>query len=74
MKRSMRFTDHAVLRYLERVKGIDVEGCRRSLEESLDKPMIRKVIKIAGNADYKVKADGVIYCIRGVTVTTCYSK
>ena len=72
MKRSVRFTDHAVLRYLERVKGIDVEGYRRSLEESLDKPMMRKVISFAGHADYKVKADGVTYCVRDRSVMTCY--
>lgn len=32
MKRPIRVTDHAVLRYLERVGGFDIEGLRKDIQ------------------------------------------
>ena len=63
MKKSIvHVTDHAVVRYLERVHGVDIEGLRRRIGRRVD----RGVALGAG----RVKADGVQYCLSGKTVTT----
>ncbi|MCY4360925.1 MAG: hypothetical protein OXE42_01880 [Gammaproteobacteria bacterium] len=68
----MKISDHAVLRYLERFKGIDVEETRRSLARVMDTPRMNDVIEFAGQARCKVKkADG-IFCVQDGTLTTCY--
>ena len=36
-----RVTDHAVQRYLQRVEGVDIEGVRRRIAESANKPWIK---------------------------------
>ena len=65
-------SDHAVLRYLERFEGIDVEGARRSLAQALDTPRMHQIIEFAGESHCKIKkADG-IFCVQGRTLTTCY--
>ena len=33
---AMKITDHAVLRYLERVKGLDVETARRDIAKTME--------------------------------------
>ena len=68
----MKFTDHALLRYLERAEGIDIEGFRQCLEDALNTPRLRQVIDIAGNTNFKIKKGGITFCIRGGHVTTCY--
>ena len=72
MKQAMKITDHALLRYMERVKGIDTEGFRQYLEDALNKPRLRQVVDFAGDTNFKVKTGGITYCIRGGHVTTCY--
>lgn len=46
-------SDHAVLRYLERAKGIDINAIRQEIRENI----------LAGNGDVKVKgrAEGVLH-------------
>lgn len=63
-----RVTDHALLRYLERAKGIDVESVRAGLEAQLVR---------TGNAagklgvdTYMVHYDGVTFIVRKGFVTT----
>ncbi len=70
--RPMEVTDHAVLRHLERVKGIDVEGIRRHIKKSLDMPSVRKVVDFAGDTKFKIKTNEATYCIKDRTVITCY--
>ncbi len=72
MKRVTKITDHALLRYLKRAKGIDIEGFRQYLEDALNTPRLRQVIDFAGDTNFKVKTGGITYCIRGGRVTTCY--
>lgn len=73
MKRATKITDHAVLRYLERFKGIDVEETRRFLAQTLDTPRTREVIEFAGESRCKIKkADGSTFCVQGRTLITCY--
>lgn len=70
--KQINVSDHAVLRYLERFEGIDVEGARRSLAQTLDTPRMHQVIEFAGESRCKIKkADG-IFCVQGRTLTTCY--
>ena len=73
MKRAI-ITDHALLRYLERVKGIDVEGCREPLEKAFESPRMRRVIEFMGDTNCKIKSNGITYCVRGGRVMTCYPK
>ena len=68
----MKISDHAVLRYLERFKGIDVEETRRSLARVMDTPRMNDVIEFAGQARCKVKKAEGIFCVQGGTLTTCY--
>lgn len=57
-----RVTDHAILRYLERAKGVDVEAVRRHIEEICAGPMV------AGATS--VRAEGVKFCFAGAAVVT----
>lgn len=64
----MRVSDHALIRFLDRVAGLDVEGLRATLVLSLDRA--HRAAERAGAADYTVKADGLVYVVRdGVLVT-----
>lgn len=68
----MKISDHAVLRYLERFKGIDVEETRRSLTRVMDTPRMNDVIEFAGQARCKIKKAEGIFCVQDGTLTTCY--
>ena len=70
----VKVTDHAVLRYLQKVKGVDVEGVRHHIAESLNKSWTDNFIVFAGNAPFKVKAPDLTCRIKGSVVTTCYPK
>lgn len=59
-------TDHAVLRYLERVKGFDVEAVRRHIVDMCDGP--------AAVGAVVVNAEGVKFEIRGNVVVTITPK
>lgn len=56
-------TDNAVLRYLQRVKGIDIDGVRDELGHIVD----RAIEAGAGAA----VVDGVKYTLNGKTIVTC---
>lgn len=63
MKKSrVTVSDHAVLRHLERVLGIDVESCRRHIGHKVDKVMIEGACGVV--------IDGFHYRISGGVVTT----
>jgi hypothetical protein len=55
-------TDHAIVRYLERVEGVDVEALRRRIGHT-----VQQGIEHDANG---VISGGVIYRLRGVTVVT----
>ncbi len=55
-------TDHAVLRYLERAHGVDVEGLRRRIGRTVDNG-----VKHGANG---VKFCGLSYVLVGKTVVT----
>ena len=70
----IKVTDHAVLRYLQRMDGVDIESVRQRIAESLNKPRIEVLLRFAGNTPLKVKTDDLTYCVRSGVVTTCYPK
>ena len=72
MKQRTNISDHAVLRYLERFEGIDVEGARWSLAQILDTPRMNHIIEFAGQARCKIKKTDGVFCVQGRTLTTCY--
>lgn len=62
-----RVTDHAVLRYLERVKGIDIEEIRTHLENGENEKM-KKQVKILGEGYFPMK-DCKIYIQNNTVIT-----
>lgn len=70
----MRISDHAVLRYLERRLGIDVDAVRREIAAEVDTPRMRDVADFAGETGWSIRLDGMVYCVRGRTVTTCFPR
>lgn len=61
-KSAIHVSDHALLRYLERVLGLDVEMHRRQMGRAVDRAMV--------DGAHGVIIEGFTYKIRGVTVTT----
>jgi len=61
-------SDHALLRFLERAGGLDVEELRARLANSLARAHRAALTLDAVN--YVIKADGLVYVVRGETVTT----
>jgi hypothetical protein len=58
---ALRVTDHAVLRYLERVRGLDVEAIRQHIAKVCAGP--------AAMGASAVRAEGVKFCISSTTKT-----
>lgn len=66
----MYVSDHAVLRYLERVKGIDVEAVRREIAEA--GPIVDAAAKIG--CDTVKLGNGARLKLKGNTVATVLPK
>ncbi len=58
----LEVTDHAVLRYLERVQGVDVEAIRMQIRQ-----IVKKGAELGASA---VTAEGVRFVLRNNSVTT----
>ena len=68
MARPLRVCDHALLRFIERVGGLDVEDLRRRLAESLDRAV--GAAELLGQSEMTIAADGNRYIVvKGVLVT-----
>ncbi|MBR0962210.1 hypothetical protein [Bradyrhizobium japonicum] len=68
MARPLRVCDHALLRFLERVGGLDVEAVRRHLAESLNRAA--GAAEQLGAKEMTIAADGTHYVVvKGVVVT-----
>jgi hypothetical protein len=61
-------SDHALLRHLERVEGIDIEAMRADLELSFSRA--HAAADELGLRNYAIRSRGVTYMVRGGTVTT----
>lgn len=60
-------TDHALIRYLERVKGIDIESIK---DEILDRRTIEKITMLKNEKPFHVrKEDCVLRVVNGKVVT-----
>lgn len=70
MKASVNITDHAVLRYLERVDGIDVAGVRATIRARLARA-IAAAASIGLADDLVVVAPEAIYVITDGRLVTC---
>ena len=44
----IKVSDHAVVRYLERFEGFDVEAVRQTIASSLDSPTARELVEFSG--------------------------
>lgn len=65
---SLGVSDHALLRFLERAAGLDVDGLRATLNASLARA--HAAARSVSASDYLIKADGLLYVVRGETITT----
>lgn len=65
---TVRVSDHALIRFLERAAGLDVEALRLTIGASLGRS-IEAAGKL-GVSDITVVADGLIYVVRNGTVVT----
>lgn len=71
----MTVTDHAVLRYMQRQLGVDVEAIREDLARHFDNPKSKQLLEFAGGTRCKIKlGNGFTYCFQGGAMTTCYPK
>lgn len=68
-----RVTEHALLRYLERFEGVDVQAARDRLDEQLG-GRIADLLEFAGNAPFRIRRGGDTFCGRGGRIVTCYRR
>lgn len=61
-------SDHALVRFLERCGGMDVEAMRIALSASLARA--HSAARSLGQSDYLITIDGHVFVVRGETVTT----
>ncbi len=67
----IRVSDHALLRFLQRAGGLDVDGCRANLEGSLKRAAF--AAESIGAIEYAIIADGMRYVVRdGIVVTVVF--
>lgn len=65
---SPRVSDHALVRFLDRAGGLDVEGLRARLSAGLARA--DEAARRLGAEAYTVKVDGLVFVVRaGVVVT-----
>ena len=64
----LAISDHALLRFLERAAGLDIEELRLRLESSLVRA--HAAARSLTASDYLIRADGLLYIVRGETVTS----
>lgn len=64
MKKSRHHvTDHAVLRWLERVQGVDIEGVRREIGQMADKGIVAGACGVISHGMVLRIADGVVVTV-----------
>lgn len=64
MSRPLQITDHALVRYLERVHGMDLDAVRNEMLADLGPCII--------DPEFAAIRHGLIYQVRGGRVVTCY--
>lgn len=61
-------TDHALLRFLERAGGLDVEGVRRAIADGLGRA--HGAARAIGAENFLIKVDGLVFVLRGEKLVT----
>lgn len=61
-------TDHALVRFLDRTGTMDMEVLRANLAASLFRA--HQAARSVTSSDYLIKADGLLFVVRGEAVTT----
>lgn len=70
---TISISDHAVLRYLERVHGLDIDGLRATIAARVQ-PIAAKVGRMApAPGRYAVRGTDVIFVVDGAVVVTALS-
>ena len=69
--RELKVSDHATLRYMERIEGIDVDYYR---DKILDKEILRQVERLGGNGTYVSEDRSYRVRIENNTVLTVISE
>lgn len=59
--RRIKVSDHALLRFIERAGGLDVEGLRRMIASSLDRAAA--TAQCLGEQRFRIVADGLIFVV-----------
>lgn len=65
-----KITDHALLRFLERAGGLDVEGIRHALADGLGRA--HSAARTIGVDNYRIIADGMVWVIVDGKLVTVY--
>ncbi len=65
---TLRISDHALVRLLERAGGVDFDPLRRALAQGLDRS-VRAAARL-GAAEVHVVADGLLYVVVDETLVT----
>ena len=74
MNSRIHITDHAIVRYLERIKGFDVQAIRQELELPFRDRRLDSATEQFRGSEYKVKSDRMVMVVKKNTVVTCYAK
>lgn len=73
-------TDHAVVRYLERELGLDVESvrddiaCKAASVGAWQASGVRNLVEFTRGTRCRVKAGGGVFCVRGTAVITYWPR
>lgn len=66
-KRVVKVSDHAVIRYIERVHGVDVDSIRAQMAKALKK----EIMNFAGGNDISVTTNECKFVIKDGVIITC---
>lgn len=66
----IHISDHALIRFLERLAGLDTDELRQKLGRSLERA--RRAAEQLGADEYTVKAGGIVYVIKDNTLVTLF--
>lgn len=70
--RRLRVSDHALVRFLARAGGFEVEAVRAQLEASLSRAAA--AADRLAEADFIIRADGLSYVVSNGVVVTIYGR
>lgn len=68
---TLRVTDHALVRFLEREGFVDIETVRAAIEALLERAA--RTARRLGETDYAIRVDSLIYLVRDGAVVTVVS-